>query len=82
MLGSLQKRLSALEISIRFTGEAVAALAKEGFDPVYGARPLRRAVQSRVEDELAEQLLQGRWKAGSRIACDFREGKFVFLPQA
>jgi len=47
--------------------EAKALLAKKGFDPVYGARPLRRAVQSMVEDRLAEEMLEGRVKSGDKV---------------
>ena len=60
MLNNLKERLAALDIDITFTDEAVAAIAKAGFDPVYGARPLRRAIQSKIEDELSELMLEGK----------------------
>jgi len=60
-------------------GEGVdAAIAKVGFDPVYGARPLRRAIQSRIEDPLSEALLEGRFKAGETVVCVTDGDKFSF----
>jgi len=78
MLGGLSKRLAAMNISFEL-GEGVdAAIAKVGFDPVYGARPLRRAIQSRIEDPLSEALLEGRFKAGETVVCVTDGDKFSF----
>ena len=63
------------------TDAAVAEIAKEGFDPVYGARPLRRAIQSKIEDALAEKLLEGGFKAGDTIVVDAADGAFTFAGQ-
>ena len=81
MLKVLSGRLEGMDIHITFTDHAVKAIADAGFDPIYGARPLRRAVQSKIEDELAEQMLEGKFKAGSHVTCDFQEEKFVFITQ-
>ena len=67
MLSSLEKRLEANGINAVFDDSAVRLLAKEGFDPVYGARPLRRATQSKVEDLIAEKMLDGEINRGSLI---------------
>ncbi len=67
MLSSLQKRLAQNGINVEFDDASVALLAKEGFDAVYGARPLRRAIQSKVEDLFAEQMLDGKVNVGDSV---------------
>ena len=67
-----------MEIEIEFTDEAVSAIADKGFDEVYGARPLRRAITSDIEDPLSEKMLDGTIKANSKVKCDFADGKFTF----
>ena len=76
MLDSLKKRLAENEITAEFTDNAVSEIAKKGFDPVYGARPLRRAVQTEIEDMLAEAIIDGSVKSGDRVSVDFADGKF------
>ena len=78
MLETLSKRLAAMDITITFTDAAITAIADKGFDDSYGARPLRRAIQSEIEDVLSEKLLDGEIKANSAVTCDYRDGKFVF----
>ena len=78
MLAGLKKRLSDMEIEIEFTDEAISAIADKGFDEVYGARPLRRAITSDIEDPLSEKMLDGTIKANSKVKCDFADGKFTF----
>ena len=78
MLGSLKKRVSQLEIEIDFSDEAVKQIAKAGFDAVYGARPLRRAIQSKIEDTLSELMLDGTVKAGCKYICDVNDSNFTF----
>ena len=51
---------------------------KAGFDPVYGARPLRRAIQSKIEDELSELMLEGKVDSEHGVTCDYRDDAFVF----
>lgn len=67
MLAEVRKRIDALGITVTFAPEVVAHLAKEGFDPVYGARPLRRAIVRKVEDSFSEAMLQGQVKAGDAV---------------
>ena len=79
MVRELRNRLIGQGMSIELTDAAKDLLAKEGTDPVYGARPLRRAIQTHVEDPLAEQLLEGTWKAGDIVLVDVGEdGKLTF----
>ncbi|MDU6305642.1 MAG: ATP-dependent Clp protease ATP-binding subunit [Clostridium sp.] len=79
MLKTLQKRLGEIGVSAEFTETAVAEIAKEGFDPIYGARPLRRAIQTKLEDRLSELMLEGKVHAGNRVVCDFENGEFIFV---
>ncbi len=78
MLGTLAKRLENMNIKISFTDAAVTAIADKGFDDAYGARPLRRAIQSEIEDTLSEQMLDGKITENSSVTCDYTDGKFVF----
>lgn len=77
MLDNLQKRLADLEINVTFTDAVVELLAKEGFDPVYGARPLRRAIQSQVEDLLSDAMLSGEVEKGKPAVVDAEDNKVV-----
>ncbi len=78
MLSTLADRLGNMDIKISFTDEAVTAIADKGFDDTYGARPLRRAIQSEIEDKLSEQILEGKIKENSSVVCDYKDGGFVF----
>ena len=78
MLDNLAKRLGAMDITISFTDAAVTAIADKGFDDSYGARPLRRAIQSEIEDPLSEKMLDGEITESSNVTCDYQDGKFVF----
>ena len=76
LLSNLAKRLKTLEIEAAFDESVVKAVAKAGFDPVYGARPLKRAIQSNVEDMISEYLLDERIKKGSKITVSYRDDKY------
>ena len=78
MVVDLRRRLIGQGMSIELTDDARDLVAKEGTDPVYGARPLRRAIQTLIEDPLAEEMLQGKWKAGDIIQIDAEEGRLTF----
>ena len=67
-----------MDIHIEFEDEAISLLAKEGFDPAYGARPLRREIQSKIEDEFAEEFLRNEIKAGDSVKVGVKDDKFVF----
>ncbi len=77
-LQTLGKRLSDRKITVSFTDAARDLLIEEGFDPVYGARPLRRTIQRRVLDPLALALLEGRFKDGDHIAIDVQGDALAF----
>ena len=78
MLKTISKRISDFGLHLEFTQEAKELLVKEGYDPTFGARPLRRVIQRMVEDELSEELLAGRFKPGDEILVDAGEEKLVF----
>lgn len=78
MLSSLSKRVADLEIELDFTPEAVTAIAEAGFDKVYGARPLRRAIQQKIEDPLSELMLENKIAKGSKCTVDFKNNEFTF----
>src|SRR6202165_1148903 len=77
-LKGLQARLSKLDISLELTPEALAAIANVGFDPVYGARPLKRAIQQEIENPLAKEILAGKFVAGDTVHVAQKNGKMVF----
>ena len=77
LLSGLKKRLAENGITAEFTDNVAEYISHEGFDPVYGARPLKRAMQSKVEDILAENILNNGITEGSSILVDFRDGKIV-----
>ena len=76
--GGLEKRLAEREMSLAITDAALAEIARVGFDPQYGARPLKRAIQQRIENPLARMLLEGRYGPQDIIPVDFVDGEFVF----
>jgi ATP-dependent Clp protease ATP-binding subunit ClpC len=78
MLDVLSKRIEGLEISIEFPDDVVAKIAKEGFDAVYGARPLRRAIQSKIEDRLSERILENGFKAGDTVKAVIKDDEIDF----
>tara|TARA_R110002012_G_scaffold60594_5_gene158518 strand:+ start:1136 stop:3715 length:2580 start_codon:yes stop_codon:yes gene_type:complete len=77
-LERLKGRLAEHDLRLEVSPEAMAQLAVVGFDPVYGARPLKRAIQSRIENPLAQDLLAGKYAPGSVIRISAEEGKLVF----
>ncbi len=77
MLKEVQKRMKNMDMDIRFEGDVVAKLAREGFDPTYGARPLRRAIQHMVEDALSTAMLEGKLQKGDLAVCKLVEDKIV-----
>lgn len=78
MLDNLNSRLKGLNITLKCDDSVKTALAEKGFDEVYGARPLRREIQSKIEDALSEKILDGSVKNGDTVSCRFADGKFVF----
>jgi len=78
MMKDVQKRLADRKITVELTEAAKAQLAKEGFDPAFGARPLRRTIQRRVENPLSTKILQGEFKEGDHIVVDIGPDGFTF----
>ena len=78
MLNNLSKRTENLNITLSFDPSVKSALAEIGFDEVYGARPLRREIQNRIEDDLSEKLLSKSVKNGDKVLCSYKDGKFEF----
>ena len=77
-LGRLRRRLAERRLVLNVTPAASAALAREGFDPAYGARPLKRVIQRRLEDPLALAFLKGQYQDGDTITVDERDGVITF----
>jgi ATP-dependent Clp protease ATP-binding subunit ClpB len=78
-LGRLRKLLAERRLNLDLTPEAQAALSEEGYDPIYGARPLKRVIQQRIQNPLALELLQGRFHEGDTIVVDTdADGNFTF----
>lgn len=78
MLKTLKNRVHDMGIELSFDDSAIEKIADEGFDPVYGARPLRRAIQSEIEDKLSEEMLDGRITSGNKYVCKHIDDGFVF----
>jgi ATP-dependent Clp protease ATP-binding subunit ClpB len=74
----LEKRLARLEMKLEVSDAALADIASAGFDPVFGARPLKRAIQERIENPLARAILEGQFGAEDRIRADIENGQIVF----
>ena len=74
----LAKRLKAMEMELEVTDAALGEIANAGFDPVYGARPLKRAIQAEIENPLAKEILAGHFAAKDTIHVDVENGKMVF----
>ncbi|NMG53745.1 ATP-dependent chaperone ClpB [Aromatoleum aromaticum] len=74
----LDKRLARLDMSMEVSDAALAELASAGFDPVFGARPLKRAIQERIENPLAKAILEGQFGAKDKVLVDVEGGRIVF----
>lgn len=79
-IAALNKRLLDKEISVELSTAAKELLANEGFDPIYGARPLKRAIQRRIQDPLAMKILSGELESPAVVEVDALNGEFTFLP--
>ncbi|MFC4559696.1 ATP-dependent protease ATP-binding subunit ClpC [Virgibacillus kekensis] len=81
MIKQLQKRLKDQDIEFTLTDKAVDKIAEEGFDPEYGARPLRRSIQKNIEDLMSEELLKGKIEKGQKVKIGLNnKGEFIILP--
>ncbi|MCC6916110.1 ATP-dependent chaperone ClpB [Nitrosomonas sp.] len=80
-LSNLGKRLAQMEMKLVVTESALEKLAEAGFDPVFGARPLKRAIQAQIENPLAKELLEGHFSAGDSILVEYSSGRMQFSAQ-
>jgi len=78
MLKDLRERLSERGLGLELTEEAKAALVREGYDPQFGARPLRRTIERRIANPLSLKILAGEFQEGDTVLVDYREGEYVF----
>jgi ATP-dependent Clp protease ATP-binding subunit ClpB len=77
-LNYLEKRIAKMEMKLEVSDAALLELAQEGFDPVYGARPLKRAIQQRIENPLAKEILSGHFAPKDIIRVDVLDGRIIF----
>jgi ATP-dependent Clp protease ATP-binding subunit ClpB len=77
----LRQRLEERKLGLALSEEALDWLAQAGYDPVYGARPLKRAIQRELETPIAKAILAGQFLAGSAVAVSVQEGRLHFQPQ-
>jgi ATP-dependent Clp protease ATP-binding subunit ClpB len=80
-LRRLTKRLAAQKIALNLSDAAKELIAKEGYDPVYGARPLKRAIQKQILDPLSLQILEGKIHEGQSIKVGAKNGKLTFTSE-
>jgi ATP-dependent Clp protease ATP-binding subunit ClpC len=78
MMKDLSDRMKAQGMELVISDEVKDELAKEGYSPTYGARPLRRVIQKRIEDEISEEMLQGKFKEGDSVVASLKDDKIVF----
>jgi len=78
----LQKRLAERKLQIEVSEEAKSWLVKEGYDPAYGVRPLRRVIERYVENPLSTKLLRGEFNIGDTVVVDFKENALTFTVKA
>ena len=78
MIDELEKRMAKLDINISITEATRKYISKQGFDPVYGARPLERTIRKMIEDEVAEEILKGNVSKEDKIIVDCEDDKLTF----
>jgi ATP-dependent Clp protease ATP-binding subunit ClpB len=77
-LDHLRRRLESAHYGLMVSDAALDLLGEAGFDPVYGARPLKRAIQQQIENPLAQKILSGDYAAGETVQIDVENNRFVF----
>ena len=81
-MAHVSKRIAKKDLVVTVTQAAIDYILKKGYNPEFGARPLRRAVEQLVEDPISEGILRDEYKGAKEIAIDFKDGKLVFTPIA
>ena len=79
LLHELKTRIKQQGIEVDVTEDAISKIVEEGHDPEYGARPLKRAIQRRIEDKLSEELLKGNVQKGDHVTIDYKDDQFIVL---
>jgi ATP-dependent Clp protease ATP-binding subunit ClpC len=82
LIKDLQKRLAEHKLGVELTEKAKSWLAKEGYDPIFGARPLRRAIERYVENPLSTKLLEGEFSKGNTIKVGLKDNTLTFTVKA
>ena len=77
MLSQIQGQLKEKDIKLEITDAAKDYLGEKGYDPAFGARPLRRVIEREVEDQFSDALLNGKFRSGETIKIDYQDGKIV-----
>src|SRR6202040_326693 len=77
-IGHLEKLLGQRELNLEVTERARQEIANRGYDPTFGARPLKRVIQSELQNPLASELLKGEYPEGSTVRIGFEDGEFTF----
>jgi ATP-dependent Clp protease ATP-binding subunit ClpB len=77
-VGILRQRLQLMNMNLSISDQALDALGSAGFDPVYGARPLKRAIQQMLENPLAQEILAGKFVLGDTLVVNWNDGKMDF----
>jgi ATP-dependent Clp protease ATP-binding subunit ClpB len=77
-LKRLAARLAHMDLTLEITDNAVAKLASAGYDPVFGARPLKRAIQQQIENPVARMILEGKYSPKDVVPVDYHDGQFTF----
>jgi ATP-dependent Clp protease ATP-binding subunit ClpB len=78
-LATLEQRLARMDMSMQVSDEALQKIAEAGFDPVYGARPLKRAIQQQIENPLSKAILEGRFGPKDVISVKIENGELAFV---
>ena len=81
MLATVTKRLEEMDVHLDIQDSAIDLVANAGYDPDYGARPLRRVIQNKIEDTAAEKILDGSIKKGEKVTVSAVDGEIVFEPE-
>jgi ATP-dependent Clp protease ATP-binding subunit ClpC len=81
MINTVSKRISELGIDVTFDESAIEYLAKEGTDPVYGARPLRRTITHKVEDSFATSMLEGKFGKGDKVTVKAENDTLIWVKE-
>ena len=77
----LEEQAARAGITLECTEKAITEIARLGYDPTYGARPLKRVIQQQLQNPLAKELLSGRFPEGSRVKIEFVQDEFIFQPE-